>query len=466
MTPPVGIYHRMWGAARHDQASGVHRPLLADVLVLEPAAGLSERFVRLQLDLVMLSNRQTDELVSGLVDIASVPRDRILVTHSHSHAAGFFLEDRIPLPGGDQIQPYLAALKETVEGLTRRALATLDTVTVTYANGRCDMAANRDYRDGERDLYATGYNPDEAASDLVVVARVTDLAGSPRLSILHYACHPTTLAWDNSLLSPDFAGAAREMVARETGAPCAFFQGPCGNLGPREGFVGATEVADRNGRQLGYAALSALTSLGPPRHDFSYQGTVVSGATIGTWGWGPFDEHRQETASRWSGGAFTLELPYGAMPDRDTLGADLARFEEEQQQAEANADTAAAGDLRALAERCRRWLARLAELPAGDTFPFRYSVLHMGDAVWITCSAEPYSELARELRRSFPGLALLISPIAGDPQLAYLLPREKYGIGLYQEEPSCLAPGCLETLTETLSDRIEEVTGQSRVAAK
>ncbi len=32
ITPPVGIYHRLWGAARHDRATGVHRPLLADVL--------------------------------------------------------------------------------------------------------------------------------------------------------------------------------------------------------------------------------------------------------------------------------------------------------------------------------------------------------------------------------------------------------------------------------------------------
>src|SRR3954462_4740627 len=39
ITPPVGIYHRMWGAAAHDRATGAHRPLLADVLWLEPLAG-------------------------------------------------------------------------------------------------------------------------------------------------------------------------------------------------------------------------------------------------------------------------------------------------------------------------------------------------------------------------------------------------------------------------------------------
>ena len=38
ITPPVGIYHRFWGAARHDQATGVHRPLRATVLLLAPDA--------------------------------------------------------------------------------------------------------------------------------------------------------------------------------------------------------------------------------------------------------------------------------------------------------------------------------------------------------------------------------------------------------------------------------------------
>src|SRR6185295_7141745 len=38
ITPPVGIYHRMWGAALHDRAMGVHRPLLATALWLAPLA--------------------------------------------------------------------------------------------------------------------------------------------------------------------------------------------------------------------------------------------------------------------------------------------------------------------------------------------------------------------------------------------------------------------------------------------
>src|SRR6516225_7107724 len=43
ITPPVGIYHRMWGAAVHDRATAVHRPLLATLLSLEPPEGPREQ---------------------------------------------------------------------------------------------------------------------------------------------------------------------------------------------------------------------------------------------------------------------------------------------------------------------------------------------------------------------------------------------------------------------------------------
>src|SRR6187455_710505 len=42
ITPPVGIYHRMWGAATHDRAAGVHRPLTATALVLLPLGTADE----------------------------------------------------------------------------------------------------------------------------------------------------------------------------------------------------------------------------------------------------------------------------------------------------------------------------------------------------------------------------------------------------------------------------------------
>src|SRR4029077_11256240 len=130
-------------------------------------------------------------------------------------------------------------------------------------------------------------------------ARVTDDAGATFATIVNYACHPTTLAWDNTALSPDYVGAMRETVEGHTGAPCLFLQGASGELGPREGFVGDTAVADRNGRELGYAALSTLTAFPRAGTKFCYTGPVVSGATLGAWAHQPLPPGELDSKAAW-----------------------------------------------------------------------------------------------------------------------------------------------------------------------
>src|SRR5436190_17114975 len=39
ITPPVGIYARNWGAAKHDVADSIHRPLTLTALTLAPQSG-------------------------------------------------------------------------------------------------------------------------------------------------------------------------------------------------------------------------------------------------------------------------------------------------------------------------------------------------------------------------------------------------------------------------------------------
>ena len=464
ITPPVGIYHRMWGAARHDAATGVHRPLHIDVLILEPLVGNpDERHVRVQTDFVHLNNEQREALVAPVAAAASVPAERVVVTHSHSHSAGFFEANRQSMPGGHLISPYLQDVSQRAAEATSEALANLADASISYGAGRCDMASNRDYWDTENGLYTTGHNPDRTIENRLSVARVTDGDGALRLLIVHYACHPTTLAWDNTLISPDFVGALREVIEADQDAPCCFFQAPCGDLGPREGFVGDTDVADRNGKQVGHAALSVLYGMGLPQHDFAYAGPVISGATIGTWTWRAHGEERQQQSARFSAAYSTVDLPLIALPSAEQLQDQLAEFTRAQDQADEQGDPIAARDLGARAERCRRWLGRITRLPEDGTFPFHFSLHVLGDAVWVTTGAEPYSWLAEALRRRFPALFLLISPIAGDTQVAYLLTRDSYGTGLYQQEPSSLDQGCLEQLIDALTEEIAELTGHAPI---
>jgi hypothetical protein len=249
----------------------------------------------------------------------------------------------------------------------------------------------------------------------------------------------------------------REVVERATGATCVFALGACGDLGPKEGFGGDVAVADHNGRQLGYAALTALESMLPPATDFQYQGPVVSGATLGTWTGVSLDTERRAEAARFAGGSYAVDLALKPRPDTAVIKQELEDWLARREEADRRGEALEARNYNAHAERARRWLARLADLPEGPTMPLHYSVHRLGDALWLTSGGEPYNAIQVELRRRFPQFTLLFSPVASELQVAYLLPTDRYGRGLYQEEPSILAPGCLEGLTEAMAARIEEV---------
>lgn len=457
ITPPVGIYQRMWGASRHERATGVHRPLFGDVMALAPAGQTAPAMIRATLDLVGLSDDQAEEQAQALAAAAGVPRDHVVITCSHTHSAGGWGPERLNLPGGDLIPGHLKEMMSRMAQACRQAVAGMQEATITYAAGRCNLAQNRDYWDPQYNGYVCGFNPDAPADDTLMLARVTAEDGRLLANVVNYACHATTLAWENSLISPDFAGALREEVERATSAQCVYFQGPCGELGPREGYVGDTAVADRNGRQIAYAALSTLTAMDAPATDFQYQGPVISGATLGTWAHVPASAERRLAAAHFSGGPYTVELPIKPRPDPQELLARKAHWEEQQRSADARGDAVGARDANARAERARRWLARLDSLPQSETLTFHFSVHRLGEGVWVTCGAEPYNLLQRELRRRFPQLAIVISPRGRGSLIGYLLPRERYGLGLYQEEASISAPGCLERLIDAVAEQIERL---------
>ena len=459
MTPPVGIYHRMWGAAKHDRATGVHRPLRATIMVFAPILENGQDLQMLiAIDHCILGARELGRISEAITAKTGRPSGQFVVVCSHTHAAGLLSLDRVEMPGGELIPDYLNALAETVAELADEALAALQPAVMVYGFGHCPLAANRDYWDAESEQFVCGYNPQGPADDTTLVVRVDSEEGGTLATIVNYACHPTTLAWDNTLISPDFPGAMREVIERETSAPCVFLQGASGELGPREGFVGDLEVADRNGRQLGYAGLSVLSSLPRANAVYEYAGPVVSGATIGTWANRPLTDEERQARSAWSAWRGSIELPYRRdLPPVEEVAENLKRLEEEEASARTRGDLASAADSRALAERRRRELARRRALPSGETYPYQSAIWRMGEAVWVCVQGEPYSLLQTELRRRFPDVAIVICSLGFCWGVAYLPPQELYGRGLYQESVAIVAPGSLELAIDQIAHRIDEL---------
>ncbi|MBN9121630.1 MAG: neutral/alkaline non-lysosomal ceramidase N-terminal domain-containing protein [Planctomycetes bacterium] len=457
ITPPVGIYHRMWGAALHDRATGVHRPLTATAMCLEPLDGPG-RLVVLGLDHCILDGA---ELTNIRTRVGRTVPDDVMVCLSHTHGSGWMSRTRAALPGGDLIGPYLDQLADACELVARKAAGSAVPATLLYGTAKCDLARQRDFYDADSKQFVCGFNPGGTSDDTALVAKaVDDATGETLGTVVNYACHPTTLAWENTLISPDYVGAMRAVVEDNTGAPCLFLQGASGDLGPKEGYVGDTAVADRNGRQLGFAALSALESLPPPGTHFDFAGPVVSGAILGAWKHVPVSGDEKGRFATWKDRRFVVALPYRLdLPKLDATKAELVKWEVEEAAALAADDTARVSECRARAEQMRRQITRLAAMPTGPAYPYRIAVSRLGDSVWVFCPGELYQTFQITLRGRFPQTALVIATVTNDWQPGYLPAASSYGYGIYQEVIAAVSPGALETVIEAVSREIRALLG-------
>jgi hypothetical protein len=276
-------------------------------------------------------------------------------------------------------------------------------------------------------------------------------------TLVNYACHPTTLAWQNTLISPDYVGALRETIERHTAAPCLFLQSASADLGPREGFVGDTAIADRNGRQLAFAALSTLEELPQPGTQFAYSVPVVSGATIGTWRHEPIDAAIAQRTKSWQVARWSEFLSY--RPDLPTISQtqlDLDHWQREESSADATGNQEHARDCRARAEQATRQLWRLKALPP-DRFLFPVTLARLGDAFWAFVAGEHYQILQTRLRARFPNHPIVVSTITGGWQPGYIPPANAYGRGIYQEKIAVVAAGSAEQVIESIAAHMQSL---------
>ena len=444
VTPPVGIYARSWGAATHDVAEGVHRPFSATAGVFAPLSANLDANLDADgpaLALVALDIGWFPYVVDwrafrgSVLERTGLGEAAILVQQSHTHAGANTNSSLEGRPGADLIKPYLEKLAVDVGDAIVEAREAQQPAFVAWGSGRCALAQNRDFWDAGEERFACGYNPGVEADDTVLVARVTGDDGAVLATIFNYACHPTTLAWENRLLSPDYVGAAREVLETAFGAPALFLQGAAGEVAPRDDYVGDPAVADRNGRQLGHAAAAAIEALPPPGTQFGYTGLVASGANLGAWAYEPCAPEQLERA-----GVLEGVLNHGPLQRKEHLGV-VERL------------SSSAPDSGPEREKAlRRELLRLA-LGDDPVHQMPMWTWRLGEALLVAVPNEPYTLFQTELRRRFEGTPVLVL-MTTNGGVGYLPPRETYGQGRYQEQQSPFAPGCLEEAIEAAADAL------------
>lgn len=458
ITPPIGIYHRMWGAAAHDRAESIHRPLMATMLWIVPADNERSRsVVIIGMDHCILDNPDIALIQQSVARELAVGPKQVLVCLSHTHAAGLMSRTRRTCPGGELIEPYLDSLANRLGQLAGSLSSRAVAATIVYGVGQCDLAAERDYWDEEQSRFVCGFNPTGVADKQLVVGKILSEAGTCLGTIVNYACHPTTLAWDNRAISPDYIGAMREVVESHTKAPCLFLQGASGDLGPRRGFVGDTEVADQNGRMLGFAVLSTLETIDPPGTEFRYAGSVVSGTHIGTWASVPCNEARSLKQRLWQRSELVAPLPYRHdLPSIEETRRQLSEWNRQESTAASENNEKQRAYCRAMSEQMQRQIWRQESLPTGKCFPMEIQLLHCGQSRWLFVPGEHYQVLQTTLRNRFPDQPWIVVTICNGWQPGYVPPASKFGYGIYQEQIAVTSAGSAEIVIETISRAVSD----------
>jgi hypothetical protein len=428
ITPPVGIYARNWGAAQHDTAEGIHRPLTATALTLQSGEGDdTEPLVLISLDLGWWRTAADEWFLRGyLLETLELHPERLIVSLIHTHSGPSLCMEDADKPGGAHIGPYRERVRDAVLTAIRQAWASARPATLEVATGLSTLACNRDLPDPNAERYLTGFRPGATADNTLLAGRVIDEGGKTRVTVVNYACHPTTLAHENRLISPDFIGAMRETVEDGTDrhAPCLFLQGASGELAPREQYVSNPAIADRHGSSLGYAVLSTLKGMLPRRTELAYAGVVESGAPLAVY------EHRAYAPPRTlAARQITVELPV----KEDWPSA-----------AEYEAQLTTCTD-RALSERLRRRLRVRHSLGDGQTAHVPVWLWRMGDVLVVGHPNEAYSNLQTELRAAFPEYAVIVMNLVNGWS-GYLPPADLYERDMYSVWQTPFAKGGLETL--------------------
>jgi len=138
----------------------------------------------------------------------------------------------------------------------------------------------------------------------------------------------------------------------------------------------------------------------------------------------------------------SLEADALALKESDTDGAESVAYR----------------DARAMSERARRAIGRCKSTPDGDTYIAKVSVFRWGDAVVVGAPGELYSVFQTELRRRHPALTIVVVTLSNaSAELAYILPCELCGSGVYQDDLMIARPGALERMIDAVSERLKAI---------
>lgn len=248
-------------SSRTQPADGKVHDLYAKAVAIEGADGM--RLVLVTLDLGSVSPRMTERVSELAARRFGLPRGNLVLNCSHTHCAPEVAAERrvfhnLSDSEEAKLAAYVEQLIDKLVDLVGAALSDLRPARLSVSSASASFAFNR--------RHASGIDHSGVTDRETPVLRITDLDGKLRGVLFGYACHNTTLAFQQ--YCGDYAGFAQhDIEERHPGVTALFVMG-CGgdqNPQPRHGPMGL-EYARRHGKELADAVEKALSEKGTELH--------------------------------------------------------------------------------------------------------------------------------------------------------------------------------------------------------
>ena len=254
ITPEESIWLSGY-ASRTAPSEGKIHDLFAKALVFEDETGA--KTVIVTSDLIGLTAAITTESARLVEARFAVPRERQLYTASHTHCGPVLRDNLQAMYGLDEeqaqrVSDYTSALPAKIFSAVEEAMGNIEPVSVSWSVGYAGFAANR--RRYTPDGVQFGVNPIGPVDRDVPVLAVRHPGGPIKAILMGYACHNTTLSFQQ--ICGDYAGFAQAHIESALPGTVALFVTGCGadaNPDPRR----TLEDAQRHGAELGEAVLKA-----------------------------------------------------------------------------------------------------------------------------------------------------------------------------------------------------------------
>lgn len=431
ITPPLQIYARNWGAAKSDTATGVHQPLYLSCLVTNSKDG--QKGVVLTADLGWWKdNNDERNLRNSILKACGLEEEQLLLCLSHTHAGPSICSNDKNQTGGEYIAPYLDFLKNKAISCIQQAEANSMLGMLTWEYGCCDLATKRDLNyEGQ---FLIGYDPDQKADQTLLVGQLRDEKGKLKALLCNYACHPTTFAHENTLISPDYVGGMRDLIKEVLQVPSLFLQGASGDLAPKKQYVKDPAVVEANGRKLGYAILSTLENSSATDEQWTFDQALQSGAPLAL-----FAEKKIKPSTIFRQLKIEVTVPYKKLPSVAEITAEFEACED-----------------RVMKDRLWRKLNTRKFIADQTHAQIPVWIWQFGEAFIVAQPNEVYAIFQEQIRAHFAGRFIAFVNIANG-YLGYLPPQELYQNDMYAVWQTPFEKGSLEILINATITNIEKL---------